>query len=133
MNNQIETLFTTALGLQPPWHVTRVELDTGKGADEVDELGPPLPAGAVQAPGCHIEGAPGRRRARHMLDGRSNAYVEAMNGLLQQTKTAARGFRNIENFIAMAYLRMSRLAHLPQNPMAPAIPRDYGCYRHVCS
>ncbi len=30
MNNQIETLFTTALGLQPPWHVTRVELDTGK-------------------------------------------------------------------------------------------------------
>ena len=30
MNNQIETLFTTALGLLPPWHVTRVELDTGK-------------------------------------------------------------------------------------------------------
>jgi transposase len=69
---------------------------------------------------------------RGMLDGRSNAYVEAMNGLLQQTKTAARGFRNIENFIAMAYLRMSRLEHLPQNPLAPAVPRDYGRYRHVC-
>ena len=69
---------------------------------------------------------------RGMLDGRSNAYVEAMNGLLQQTKTAARGFRNIENFIAMAYLRMSKLKHLPQNPLIPAIARDYGRYRHVC-
>ncbi|AVR90114.1 ISL3 family transposase [Thauera aromatica] len=69
---------------------------------------------------------------RGMLDGRSNAYVEAMNGLLQQTKTAARGFRNIDNFIAMAYLRMSKLKHLPNNPLVPAIPRDYGRYRHVC-
>lgn len=69
---------------------------------------------------------------RGMLDGRSNAYVEAMNGLLQQTKTAARGFRNIENFIAMAYLRMSKLKHLPQNPMVPAVDRNYGCRRHVC-
>lgn len=69
---------------------------------------------------------------RGMLDGRSNAYVEAMNGLLQQTKTAARGFRNIENFIAMAYLRMSKLEHLPRSPLAPAVPREYGRYRHVC-
>ncbi|TXH79737.1 ISL3 family transposase, partial [Thauera aminoaromatica] len=69
---------------------------------------------------------------RGMLDGRSNAYVEAMNGLLQQTKTAARGFRNIENFIAMAYLRMSKLKHLPHNPLVPAVARDYGRYRHVC-
>jgi len=69
---------------------------------------------------------------RGMLDGRSNAYVEAMNGLLQQTKTAARGFRNVENFIAMAYLRMSKLKHLPQNPLVPAVARDYGRYRHVC-
>ncbi|WP_161936850.1 transposase, partial [Tepidimonas taiwanensis] len=53
---------------------------------------------------------------RGMLDGRSNAYVEAMNGLLQQTKTAARGFRTVENFIAIAYLRMSKLKHLPDNP-----------------
>jgi transposase len=69
---------------------------------------------------------------RGMLDGRSNAYVEAMNGLLQQTKAAARGFRNVENFIAVAYLRMSKLAHLPKSPFLPAIPRDYGRYRHVC-
>lgn len=69
---------------------------------------------------------------RGMLDGRSNAYVEAMNGLLQQTKRAARGFRNLENFIAIAYLRMSKLKHLPSNPLVPAIRRDYGRYRHVC-
>ncbi|SEF78809.1 transposase, partial [Thauera chlorobenzoica] len=67
-----------------------------------------------------------------MLDGRSNAYVEAMNGLLQKAKTAARGFRDPENFIAIAYLRMSKLEHLPKNPLVPAIPRDYGRYRHVC-
>lgn len=69
---------------------------------------------------------------RGMLDGRSNAFVEAMNGLLQQTKTAARGFRTAENFIAIAYLRMSKLKHLPDNPLAPAAPRSLGCYRHVC-
>ena len=44
-----------------------------------------------------------------MLDSRSNAYVEAMNGLLQQAKRAARGFRTASHFIAIAYLRMSRL------------------------
>lgn len=67
---------------------------------------------------------------RGMLDGRSNAYVEAMNGLLQQTKTAARGFRTVENFIAIAYLRMSKLGHLPANPFVPAIPLSLGCIRH---
>ncbi|MCP8464630.1 ISL3 family transposase [Pseudomonas sp. ZM23] len=69
---------------------------------------------------------------RGMLDGRSNAYVEAMNGLLQQTKTAARGFRDVGNFIAVAYLRMSKLKHLPANPLIPAISREIGRYRHVC-
>lgn len=68
---------------------------------------------------------------RGMLDGRSNAYVEAMNGLLQQTKTAARGFRTVENFIAIAYLRMSKLKHLPANPLRPAIPLSFGHTRHA--
>jgi transposase len=68
---------------------------------------------------------------RGMLDGRSNAYVEAMNGLLQQTKTAARGFRTVENFIAIAYLRMSKLKHLPANPFVPAVPLSIG-YVHRC-
>lgn len=53
---------------------------------------------------------------RGMLDHRSNAFVEAMNGMLQQTKRAARGFRTATNFIAVAYLRMSKLAHLPSHP-----------------
>jgi transposase len=68
---------------------------------------------------------------RGMLDGRSNAYVEAMNGLLQQTKTAARGFRTVENFIAIAYLRMSKLKHLPTNPLVPAIPLPLGHTFHA--
>ena len=61
---------------------------------------------------------------RGMLDNRSNAYVEAMNGLLQQAKRAARGFRTASHFIAIAYLRMSKLKHLPVNPMSPALPQS---------
>ena len=57
---------------------------------------------------------------RDMLDRRSNAFVEAMNGLLQQAKRAARGYRTAANFIAVAYLRMSKLKHLPPHPFAPA-------------
>ena len=57
---------------------------------------------------------------RGMTDHRSNAYVEAMNGLLQQAKRAARGYRTSTNFIAIAYLRMSKLKHLPAHPFAPA-------------
>lgn len=67
---------------------------------------------------------------RGMLDGRSNAYVEAMNGMLQQTKTAARGFRTVKNFVAIAYLRMSKLKHLPANPLRHAMPRDQGVTRY---
>jgi hypothetical protein len=39
---------------------------------------------------------------RGMLDNRINAYVEAMNGLLQQAKLAVRGFRTASHFIAIA-------------------------------
>ncbi len=67
---------------------------------------------------------------RGMLDGRSNAYVEAMNGLLQQTKTAAQSFRTVKNFVAIAYLRMSKLQHLPQNPLRPAVSRGNGVTRY---
>jgi transposase len=58
-----------------------------------------------------------------MVDNRSNAFVEAMNGLLQQAKRAARGFRTASNFIAIAYLRMSKLSHLPHHPFIPASPQ----------
>ena len=57
---------------------------------------------------------------RGMTDHRSNAFVEAMNGQLQQAKRAARGYRTAKNFIAIAYLRLSRLKHLPDHPFAPA-------------
>ena len=57
---------------------------------------------------------------RGMTDNRSNAFVEAMNGQLQQAKRAARGYRTSKNFIAIAYLRLSRLKHLPDHPFAAA-------------
>jgi len=57
---------------------------------------------------------------RGMVDHRSNAFVEAINGLLQQAKRAARGFRTSANFIAIAYLRMSKLKHLPVSTFATA-------------
>ena len=60
---------------------------------------------------------------RGMVEHCSNAYVEAMNGLLQQAKRAARGFRTAANFIAIAYLRMSKLTHLPAHPFSPAAAR----------
>ena len=60
---------------------------------------------------------------RGMLDNRSNAFVEAMNGLMQQAKRAARGFRTAANFINIAYLRLSKLTHLPASPFVGAMPR----------
>lgn len=69
---------------------------------------------------------------RGMVDKRSNAYVEAMNGLLQQVKRAARGFRTAANFIAIAYLRMSKLKHLPGNPFEPAAAQAPGLI-HRCA
>lgn len=68
---------------------------------------------------------------RGMLDNRSNAYVEAMNGLLQQAKRAARGFRTASHFIAIAYLRMAKLKHLPANPLQSAVPQA-GVLIHRC-
>lgn len=69
---------------------------------------------------------------RGMLDNRSNAYVEAMNGLLQQVKRAARGFKTAKNFIAIAYLRMSKLQHLPINPIQPAPRQTMTSTIHRC-
>ena len=60
---------------------------------------------------------------RGMTDNRSNAFVESINGLLQQAKRAATGFRTATSFIAMAYLRMSELKHLPAHPFNPAVAK----------
>jgi transposase len=67
---------------------------------------------------------------RGMLDHRSNAFVEAMNGLMQQAKRAARGFRTAANFIAIAYLRLGKLTHLPASPLVPATALSAGVTRH---
>lgn len=67
---------------------------------------------------------------RGMLDHRSNAFVEAMNGLMQQAKRAARGFRTAANFIAIAYLRLGKLTHLPSSPFVPAVPQSAGVTTH---
>jgi len=67
---------------------------------------------------------------RGMLDHRSNAFVEAMNGLMQQAKRAARGFRTAANFIAIAYLRLGKLTHLPSSPFVPALPQSAGVTTH---
>ena len=53
---------------------------------------------------------------RGMFDNRTNAFVEAMNGSLQQAKRAARGYRSVRNYILIAYLRMAKLEHLPASP-----------------
>ena len=52
MNTQIEALFTTALGLQPPWHVAKVELNTAKRRIdfEVEHTG-----GRATCPACGVE------------------------------------------------------------------------------
>lgn len=67
---------------------------------------------------------------RGMLDHRSNAFVEAMNGLMQQAKRAARGFRTAANFIAIAYLRLGKLTHLPASPFVPASALSAGLTTH---
>ena len=65
-----------------------------------------------------------------MLDHRSNAFVEAMNELMQGAKRAARGFRTTANFIAIAYLRLGKLTHLPTSPFVPATAQSAGVTRH---
>ena len=48
--------------------------------------------------------------------GMSNGPNEAINGLIQAAKARARGFRALENLIAITYLVAGRLEHLPPSP-----------------
>jgi transposase len=45
--------------------------------------------------------------------GLTNGTVECINGLIQTVKRRARGFRNMENFIAMIYLQCGKLKLSP--------------------
>ena len=48
--------------------------------------------------------------------GMSNGPNEALNGLIQAAKARARGFRTLENLIAITFLVAGRLEHLPPSP-----------------
>nr|WP_291986750.1 transposase [Candidatus Accumulibacter sp. ACC007] len=54
--------------------------------------------------------------------GKHNGRVEAMNRALQEARARARGYRRVENFIAMAYLIAGKLSHLPVSPFARILP-----------
>lgn len=49
---------------------------------------------------------------------------------VQQAKRAARGFRTAASFIAIAYLRLGKLTHLPVSLFAPATAPSAGPTRH---
>ena len=46
---------------------------------------------------------------RYFTSGLTNAILEGINSLVQSAKARARGFRNVENLIAMVYLIAGRL------------------------
>jgi len=50
--------------------------------------------------------------------GKHNGRVDAMIRALQEARARARGYRRVENFIAMAYLIAGKLTHLPASPIA---------------
>ena len=50
-----------------------------------------------------------------------NGRVEAMNRALQEARARARGYRNVKNFICIAYLIAGKLTHLPRSPFAGAM------------
>jgi hypothetical protein len=53
-----------------------------------------------------------------------------MNGLMQQAKRAARGFKTATNFTAIAYLLLRKLAQVPASPFLPAAPLPAGVTTH---
>ena len=58
----------------------------------------------------------------HFRSGLSNAFVEAMNALIQAAKARAKGYATVRNLTAIAYLLCAKLKHLPRNPwLAPAM------------
>lgn len=76
MSVSVEALFTSALGLKSPWEVVKVELDTAK-----------RPRRSRLEPFSKLAATLRERLiavVRGILDGRSNANIVTMNGMLQQ-------------------------------------------------
>jgi transposase len=46
----------------------------------------------------------------------TNGLLEGLNSLIQATKRKARGFRTVDNFIAMAYVTVNKLKITVQQP-----------------
>ena len=65
-----------------------------------------------------------------MLDHRSNALVEAIILLMQQSKCAAQGLKTAANLMAIAYLYLGKLRHLPPSPFLPAVLLAAGVTRN---
>ena len=63
----------------------------------------------------HLQGILG-----HFESGLSNGFLEAMNGLIQNAKARARGYRTDGRLILMTYLVCGKLKHLPANPWTSA-------------
>jgi len=101
-----EELFTLALNLQEPWNVKKSLAEsylkrwyfwaTHSKLKPVIDIAKTLKA--------HWNGI-----VNFFKSPISNGILEALNGLIQSTKTAARGFRSLKYFIAMIYLRLGRL------------------------
>ena len=91
-----------------------------QGIEGLAELGAAQPPGAVQKTGQDL-GERFEAVVRGMLDSRSNAYVEAMNGLLQQAKRAARASEPPATSLPSRICACPGLKHLPLNPAATNI------------
>lgn len=63
-----------------------------------------------------------------MLQAKTNANLFVKKELLQHSKLAAYGFRNTENFIVIAYLRMFKQASLQTRPLKHTKPTASGAY-----
>ncbi len=102
-----------------------------KGTTLPDEAEPLLKRWLSWASRCRLEPFKrlGRTITKHLPGvlngfhpGKHNGRVEAMNRALQEARARARGYRRVENFIAMAYLIAGKLTHLPASPFAPFLP-----------
>ncbi len=62
--------------------------------------------------------------------GWSATQVQAMHWLQHANLKTARAWRAAANFIAIAYLRLGKLTHLPTTPFAPATAQSAGVATH---
>ena len=113
------------------WRIKQALRSIYATATTPDEANPLLKRWLSWASRCRLEPFKrlGRTISKHLPGvlngfhpGKHNGRVEAMNRALQEARARARGYRRVENFIAMAYLIAGKLTHLPASPFAPFLP-----------